>query len=237
MIFGDFGRISGCFSNMTDSLKSDGDFDFLDPNENQFSFITRQSMSPRDSTLMMKLAEFENEPPLLEELEINPDHIQEKAITIFNPFASNELAFEQFLGDIDLYGPLFFCFLFGACLFLAGKVFIFSHIYGLSMVSVLGMYGLLKLMCFGHQEQMITIKGVASALGYGLLHLVWFSFIGIFMHLNTFNGFCCAAFAIVLATFGASRILCIMSNQLNNSALIAYPTAMIYTLFAFLVTF
>lgn len=224
-------------NNTSDSMKSDGDFDFLDSNENWFNFTVRNSLSPRDSTLQLKLAEYANEPPLLEELEIYPDLIQEKAVTIFNPFASSELAFEHFLADIDLYGPLFFCFSFGACLFLAGKVFIFSHVYGLSMISVFGMYGLLKLMCFGHQDQLITVKGVASALGYGLLHLVWFSFIGIFMHLNTFNGFCFATFAIVLATFGASRILCIMSNQLNNSALIAYPTAMIYTLFAFLVTF
>lgn len=236
MIFNDCREIFKGYFNTTTNCEAE----FLDSNKNEINCINipKESLSSADNTFqMMEAVEFEAEPPLLDELEIYPEQIQEKAIMIANPFACNELAFETFLADIDLSGPLFFCFIFGACLFLAGKVFIFSHVYGLSIMSVLGMYGLLKLMCYGHQQQLISIKGVASALGYGLLHLVWLSFFGIFMQLNTFNGFCFAAFAICLATFGASRILCIMSNQANNCALVAYPTAMIYTLFAFLVTF
>lgn len=237
-IFDDcFGYVSGYFNNTTVSMKSDTYF--LDSNDNQFNCTVRKSLPPRanETFKLDAYAEVEEETPLLEELEIYPDQIQQKAVTIVNPFASDELAFEQFLADMDLSGPIFFCFLFGSCLFLAGKVFIFSHVYGLSMVSVLGMYALLRLMSYGHQEHFITIKGVASALGYGMMHLVWFSFVGIFVHLNTMNGLYFAIPAVILATFGASRILCIMSNQPNKNALIAYPTAMIYILFAFLVTF
>lgn len=179
-----------------------------------------------------------NEPPLLKELEIYPEQILEKALIMVNPFASDEFAMGRFLIDTDLSGPLFFCFLFGSFLFLAGKVFIFGHMYGLMMVSVAGLYGLLLLMSNRHHMHMITIKGVASALGYGMQHLIWLSFIGIFWRLNTFTGLVLAMTAILLATSGATRVLSLMMmNQPNYNALIAYPTAMIYTLFVFLVIF
>lgn len=179
----------------------------------------------------------ENEVPLLEELEIDPKQIFEKALTMINPFVGDEFSMGRFLIDPDLSGPLFFCFCFGSFLFLAGKVFIFSHMYGLMMISVVGLYGLLMLMnCYGQQMNFITLKGVASALGYGMQHLIWLSFIGIFIRLDTYTGFVLATTAIALATCGASRVLSLMINQ-QSSALIAYPTAIIYTLFVLLVVF
>lgn len=240
--------IGNNFNNTTNVTKNESQY--LDPNANQLTNdnhfnINRPSISPRRNLTFSQTfqldtisEEEEHEPSLLEELEIYPEQIKVKAMMMLNPFTkNNQLADEQFLTDTDLSGPMFFCFLFGACLFLAGKVFIFSHMYGLSMISIFGMYGLLKLMCYGHQEHFITIKGVASALGYGLFHLIWFSFIGCFMRLNTFDGFVFAIPAVVLSTAGASRILSLMLNQPNNGTLIAYPTAMIYVLFSFLVTF
>ncbi|XP_055304635.1 protein YIPF5 homolog [Sitodiplosis mosellana] len=234
-----FGFVSGYFNSSTASFKNETQF--LDANDNQFFYPSRLSLSPqRNVTFQLSTIseeEEDDEPPLLEELEIYPELIREKAMLMMNPFARDQLANEKFLADTDLSGPMFFCFLFGACLFLAGKVFIFSHVYCLSMVSVLGMYGLLKLMCYGHHEHFVTLKGVASALGYGMLHLVWFSFMGIFMRLNTLNGFIFAVPAVILPTIVSSRILSMMSNQPNNGALVAYPTALIYIMFSFLVTF
>lgn len=184
-----------------------------------------------------------DEPPLLEELEIYPEQIIEKALIMINPFVCTEFAMGRFLVDADLSGPLFFCFLFGSFLFLAGKVLIFGHMYGLMMFSVAGLYGLLIMMSWAHQTHFITIKGVASALGYGMQHLIWLSFVGIFMRLDSLTGAILAMTAIILATSGTSRILGLMMNQSNNNnanwynALVAYPTAMIYTLFVFLVIF
>lgn len=235
----DDGYAAGYCKSTNISIKNE----LFDSNDNRFDGSVRQSISPgrnitfqRNNTITNGIDE-DNERPLLDELEIYPGVIAEKATALINPFASNQLAIEQFLADIDVSGPLFFCFLFGSCLFLAGKLLIFGHMYGLAIVSILGMYGLLRLMAYGQQEHFISIKGVASALGYGMLHLVWFSFFGIFMHLNTYNGVIFAAAAIILSTIGASRILCSMSNRANYGALVAYPTAMIYTLFAFLVVF
>ncbi|XP_031636569.1 protein YIPF5-like [Contarinia nasturtii] len=236
-----FGMVSNYFNNSNASALNESQY--FDANDNQYSGCSiKLSVSPQQNITcapdIVDNIEL-NEPPLLEELEIYPGQIKEKAMIFMNPFLSNQLANEHFLIDTDLFGPIFFCFLFGACLFLAGKVFIFSHLYALSMVSVLGMYILLKQMSYGHQEHFITIKGVASALGYGMLHMVWFSIIGIFFSLNTMNSFSILAgiIAVCLSTFQTARILGIMSNQSSNGALIAYPTAIIYILFTFLVIF
>lgn len=244
MVFDDcYSFVSGYFNSTAMSMKNESHF--LDANDNQWmetnTAIRRKTISPRrnNNIVLDTIGEEDEElePPLLEELEIYPKQIQEKAMTMLNPFVTNDLANEKFLADCDLFGPIFFCFLFGSCLFLAGKVFIFSHLYGLAMISVLGMYGLLKLMCYGHQAQFITIRGVASALGYGMLHMVWFSFVGIFMRFNTGSSFLVGTPAVLLSTIGASRILGLMSHQTNNSLLIAYPTAMIYIVFSFLIIF
>lgn len=79
--------------------------------------------------------DFENEPPLLEELGINFDHIRLKTMAVLNPlgaatrevrkylckFINNSLRIEV-IEDQDLAGPLVFCLLFGASLLLHGKV-------------------------------------------------------------------------------------------------------------------
>lgn len=230
--------VSGYFNSTQILSKNDGQF--MEASDIQLNYSSRKSISPRRSMMVMLDTineEDEHEPPLLEELGIYPEQIKQNALTMINPFASNRLAIETFLANIDLSGPIFCCFLFGACLFLAGKVFIFSHLYGLSLLSVFGMYGLLKFLSCGEYAHCISIKGVASALGYGMLHLIWLAFIGIFRRLNTFDGLIVATPAIVLSTVGASRILSIMSNVPNKRVLIAYPTAMIYILFCFLVAF
>lgn len=218
---------------------------FTDAHDNTFEYTAASKAKSRYSVgfnMNVNVGEAD-EPPLLEELEIYPEQIIEKALIMINPFGSDEFAMGRFLVDADLSGPLFFCFLFGSFLFLAGKVLIFGHMYGLMMFSVAGLYGLLLMMSYAHQMHFITVKGVASALGYGMQHLIWLSFIGIFVRLDTFTGAILALTAIVLATGGTSRILGLMMNQSNNNsvnwynALIAYPTAMIYTLFVFLVVF
>lgn len=231
------GSASGYFCSKTISESNDAT-DFFDSNGN---YIVRNSMSPKRnvSTRLDTINEYENELSLLEELEVNPDQIKERAILMLmlNLWASDDLIVELFLTEIDLFGPMCFCFIFGFCLFLAGKMFVFGNIYGMSMVSILGIYALLRLLCDEQQDHFITIKGVAAALGYGMLHLIWLSFIGIFMRLNAFDGFALAALAVGLATVGVSRILNLMSNLSNSRELIAYPIAMIYVLFAFFVMF
>ena len=58
------------------------------------------------------------EPPLLEELGINFDHIWTKTKSVLQP---NKPISEHILDDTDLAGPLFFCFLFGIALLLVRR--------------------------------------------------------------------------------------------------------------------
>ena len=50
--------------------------------------------------------DFENEPPLLEELGINAEHILQKTLAVLNPFRATR---PEVAGDSDLAGPLVFC--------------------------------------------------------------------------------------------------------------------------------
>lgn len=58
---------------------------------------------------------YEGEPPLLEELGVNFQHIQTKTLTVLNPMARIE---PHLMDDADLAGPLLFCGLFGTFLLL-----------------------------------------------------------------------------------------------------------------------
>lgn len=182
-------------------------------------------------------ASFENEVPLLEELEIYPDHIMEKSMAMLNPFQLHQTEIEQLFIDFDLPGPILIYLIFGVNLFLAGKSLIFDHIYVLSVTTTIGMYALLKLMNHGSDQRFITIGAVVSTFGYGMVNIVWLSMLGILMDLNTTNGFIFAITSILMATLGTSHHLCIISKQIENRSLIAFPIALIYILFSFLVVF
>ncbi|EPQ20097.1 Protein YIPF5 [Myotis brandtii] len=58
---------------------------------------------------------FEDEPPLLEELGINFDHIWQKTLTVLHPL---KVADGSIMNETDLAGPMVFCLAFGATLLL-----------------------------------------------------------------------------------------------------------------------
>ena len=83
---------------------------------------------------------FESEPPLLEELGINFDHIYQKTIAVLNPFKHTESAI---VNEVDLTGPFVFCMALGTAMLMAGKVH-FGYIYGIGAVGVVGMWVLVS---------------------------------------------------------------------------------------------
>lgn len=109
--------MSGYFNNTTVSMKSDTYF--LDSNDNQFNCTVRKSLPPRanETFKLDAYAEVEEETPLLEELEIYPDQIQQKAVTIVNPFASDELHLNSFWPTWIYLGQYFFAFCLGLVYF------------------------------------------------------------------------------------------------------------------------
>ena len=86
--------------------------------------------------------DYDNEPPLLEELGIRFDHIWSKTQAVVNP--TKKLR-DDIFEDADLAGPLFFCLILGSCLLLAGKVH-FGYIYGFSVFGCLGMHMIVNLL-------------------------------------------------------------------------------------------
>ena len=180
--------------------------------------------------------EFENEPPLLEELEIYPDRILEKTLTVLNPFRKHGLADDaEFLTkDSDLAGPIVFCLMLATALFLSGNSTPFSYIYGLSVISCILMYFLLTLMT---HENVYNLTGTASLLGYCLLPIVVLAITGIFLSLHNVLGMFSALVAVFWSSLSASRLFVGMSGDKEQRPLIAYPCALVYSIFALLLVF
>jgi hypothetical protein len=109
-------------------------------------------------------ATFGDEPPLLEELGINFDHIKDKTLQVLNPL---KRADGHIMDDTDVAGPLLFCLLFGFLLLLHGKVH-FGYIYGVGAMGCLSLYVVLNLMSVGG----VSVGVVMSVLGYCLLPMV-----------------------------------------------------------------
>lgn len=179
----------------------------------------------------------EDEPPLLEELEIYPERIMEKTLAVLNPFRSHGLAddAEFLLKDTDLAGPIAFCLALACFLFIGGGRAPFGYIYGLSVISCVLMYFLLSLM--SARSEVFTLSGVASVLGYCLLPVVVLSFIGMFVSLKVTVGIIFGLLAVLWSSLSSSRLFVAMSGDCEQRPLIAYPCALVYGVFAILVIF
>ncbi len=64
--------------------------------------------------------DYSNEPPILEELGVNFEHIWVKTKAVMVPIGRNDSSLH--MEDADLVGPLVFCLVFGILLLLKGKV-------------------------------------------------------------------------------------------------------------------
>lgn len=181
-------------------------------------------------------SDFDDEPPLLEELGIDPDRIIAKTLAVLNPFHGQSVTDDAnfLLQDSDLAGPGLFCLLLGACLLLSGGKVPFGYIYGLAMISCLVMYTLLNLMT---TTVTITLASVASVLGYCLLPVVALSVLGIFVPLSGIIGLAAGLFIVFWCALSASRLFVTMSNDPQQRPLVAYPCCLLYGVFALLVIF
>ncbi|CCH41649.1 putative membrane protein [Wickerhamomyces ciferrii] len=172
---------------------------------------------------------YSNEPPLLEELGINFNHIKLKTQAVLNPRGKIT---PDIMIDSDLAGPLLFCLIFGTFLLLAGKVH-FGYIYGVALFGTIALHFFFKLM----SENSIDFTRTASVLGYCLLPLVPISFAGIFLDLNNLFGYALSAFTIFWSTFSASGFFIAVLKLDNVRPLIAYPLAMFYSVFVLMAIF
>ncbi|KAG8626633.1 hypothetical protein KVT40_005578 [Elsinoe batatas] len=192
---------------------------------------------------------YEGEPPLLEELGVNFEHIKVKTVTVLNPLARIDA---HIMDDSDLAGPILFFLLFGTFLLLSGKLH-FGYIYGLAALGSISLHWILSLMSppltpdsagpqdphaqGGHFSQTLTIWRSASVLGYCLLPLVLTSFVGIAVPLDTVYGYILTSSAITWCTYSSSAMFCAVGRMTGMRGLVAYPLALFYVGFGIMAIF
>ncbi|NXS26555.1 YIPF7 protein, partial [Pomatostomus ruficeps] len=174
---------------------------------------------------------FDEEPPLLEELGINFEHIWQKTLTVLNPMKPAD---GSIMNETDLTGPMVFCLALGATLLMVGwgKVH-FGYVYGMSAMGCLAMHALLNLM----STSGVSHGCVASVLGYCLLPMVILSSSAVVFSLQGIPGTVLALFIIGWCSLSASKIFTSALAMEGQQLLIAYPCALLYGLFALLTVF
>jgi hypothetical protein len=173
----------------------------------------------------------DNEPPLLEELGINFNHIFTKTKSVLNPFTTPD---PSILDDVDLSGPLVFCLAFACSLLLLGKIH-FGYVYGIVTLGTVGMYGLLNLMT--SSDKPCSGLFVTSVLGYCLLPMVILSFSSFLFQLNGFIGTIIVIIFIIWCSVSASKLFTTSLAMIGQQLLVAYPCALFYGIFALLAIF
>ncbi|GAA5922291.1 hypothetical protein JCM21900_003255 [Sporobolomyces salmonicolor] len=166
----------------------------------------------------------EGEPPLLEELGINFDHILQKSLTVLNPLRTVD---PHIMDDADLAGPLVFCFVFASFLLLSGKPQ-FSYIYGVALIGSASMYALLNLM----SESGIDAYRTASVLGYCIIPLVLLSMFSIVLSLDGMLGYILSSISVIWCSYSASSIFASVLHLSHQRFLVAYPVGLLYSAFS-----
>lgn len=172
---------------------------------------------------------YEDEPPLMEELGINFDHITQKTMAVLNPFKQTDHTIMQ---DTDLAGPLVFCLAFGGSLMLSGKLH-FGYIYGIGVVGCLAMYFLMNMMSMTG----VAVGCIISVLGYCLLPMVILSFSAVLLSLQGIVGTVLTAVTVLWCSWSASKLFVSALSMHDQQLLVAYPCALVYGVFALLTVF
>jgi len=172
---------------------------------------------------------FEDEPPLLEELGINPDHILQKTLTVLNPMRSTDASIA---GDSDLAGPIVFAMAFGSFIMFSGKLY-FNYIYGIGLMGCLAMYCLLNLMSLSG----VSIGCVVSVLGYCLLPIVGLSGLSVLFSLSGVMGNILTGAAVAWCTLSSSKLFTTALEMKSQQLLVAYPCGLLYGVFALITMF
>ncbi|GAA5914935.1 transporter YIP1 [Sporobolomyces salmoneus] len=167
------------------------------------------------------------EPPLLQELGINFDHILAKSLTVLNPLKTVD---PHIMDDADLAGPLVFCFVFACFLLLSGKPQ-FSYIYGVALIGSASMYALLNLM----SESGIDAHRTASVLGYCILPLVLLSMFNVVLNLDGMTGYLLSSIFVLWSTYSSSSIFATVLHLSHQRFLVAYPVGLLYSAFSLFV--
>jgi hypothetical protein len=203
---------------------------------NTISTNTTTNHYPDDDDL---LYDFTDEPPLLEELGINVEHIllKTKAVVIpFRRFQPHSALFSDpqlIVEDADLAGPLALALLLGGELLLTGQLS-FGYIYGFGVFGCLAMTVILNLMS---PETPVSFWTVTSILGYALLPVNLLAAVKILVLGNDFCTRIFAVPAVLWSTTASTRLLEYGCGLASQRYLLAYPIALLYSAFVLITIF
>ncbi|KAJ5806971.1 hypothetical protein N7474_010563 [Penicillium riverlandense] len=172
---------------------------------------------------------YDGEPPLLEELGVNFEHIRTKTLTVLNPFASID---NHLMDDSDLYGALLYIVLYGTFLLLSGKVF-YGYIYGVAVFGTVALHLILTVHVRARGPLLCDtdVPRSASVLGYCFLPLVLTALVGILIPMDTMFGYLLTTAAVGWCTYSSSGMFCAVARMSGMRGLVAYPLALFYVVF------
>ena len=181
-------------------------------------------------------AEFANEPPLMEELGINIDHIRTKSLAVLLPMKYAKANIDtSIMEDADMAGPLVFALLLGGELLLAGKIH-FGYIYGFGLFGCLSTCLVINLMS---PSDAISVWTVTSILGYSLLPVNALAALNVFIRIRNMGdiGMCLAALVIAWCTISSTRLFERGCGLREQRFLVGYPNALLYSAFVMITIF
>ena len=214
---------------MNDANGSIGSSSTTTKNRNRFRPLNDMQRSLSDSNI--EWDDFENEPPLLEELGINFSNIWQKTLYVMIPRKNLKT---DVLSDGDLAGPIIFIFALGFCLLCAGKVH-FGYIYGFSLIGCVAINTLLNLMCEDNVK--IDMLHTVSIVGYCVLPIIFLSTINIVFNLKGKIGFFLSTFFVLWSAFISARFFEKLTAMRHQRYLLLYPMALYYACFALITVF
>ena len=180
---------------------------------------------------------FDDEPPLLEELGINVEHIVAKTRAVVLPlqrFGGNMDA--TVIQDGDLVGPIALALLLGGELLFSAKMQ-FGAIYGFGMFGCVSMTLILNLMS---PQKAVSVWTVTSILGYALLPVNVLALLKIFLvnlgRLQTL-GRVLGVITVLWSTVASTRLMEQGCDMRAQRYLIAYPIALLYSAFVMITIF
>mmetsp|Transcript_1641 Transcript_1641/g.3423 ORF Transcript_1641/g.3423 Transcript_1641/m.3423 type:complete len:557 (+) Transcript_1641:2-1672(+) len=181
--------------------------------------------------------DYENEPPLLEELGVNFPHIYSKSRAVLFPIGKHAKSLEAGLieDDADLAGPLAFALGLGGELVLVGKMH-FGYVYGFGLSGCLAMTLLLNLL---NPNGAVSMWTVVSILGYALLPVNLLAGINILYRVHKMNvvGMALAVLIILWCTAASTRLFERGCQMRDQRFLVAYPAALLYSAFVMITIF
>ncbi|KAL3792323.1 hypothetical protein HJC23_006235 [Cyclotella cryptica] len=206
------------------------------PTPNVFDPNSAIKSESANKTMSVPEEDYDNEPPLLEELGVNFPHIYSKSRAVLFPIGKHAKTLEHdVMDDNDLAGPLAFALGLGGELLLSGKMH-FGYVYGFGISGWFAMTLLLNLL---NPNGAVSAWTVVSILGYALLPVNFLAGVNIILRIGKMGwlGMVLAVLTIGWCTAASTRLFERGCDMRSQRFLVAYPSALLYSAFVMITIF